>query len=252
MYSGHSCKVSRAAGAVPTRLFTPLHTPVHSDFFRGNACNPSGTARRALSRPPGPLERRRRGRPHPRRRAHPGRRRPGRGGGHGRPRPPPRPSRARRRGGWPHGGGHWGTALRRSLRACTSAGAPARARRRRRRRPRGARAPISRPAALESRTAPPARWQVAQRVCVTWRGVGPTSAAPSTACSHRPVPARARAARACPAERDDREGPSSDDRAHRIRGGCEPHGSPSPGGGARAPTHPQTPERGPRTTSATP
>ena len=78
MYSGHSCKVSRAAGAVPTRLFTPLHTPVHSDFFRGNACNPSGTARRALSRPPGPLERRRRGRPHPRRRAHPGRRRPGR------------------------------------------------------------------------------------------------------------------------------------------------------------------------------
>jgi len=99
MYSGHSCKVSRAAGAVPTRLFTPLHTPVHSDFFRGNACNPSGTARRALSRPPGPLERRRRGRPHPRRRAHPGRRRPGRGGGHGRPRPPSRPSRARRRGG---------------------------------------------------------------------------------------------------------------------------------------------------------
>ena len=156
-----SCKVSRAAGAVPTRLFTPLHTPVHSDFFRGNACNPSGTARRALSRPPGPLERRRRGRPHPRRRAHPGRRRPGRGGGHGRPRPPPRPSRARRRGGWPHGAAHWGTALRRSLRACTSAGAPARARRRRRRRPRGARAPISRPAALERRTAPPARWKVA-------------------------------------------------------------------------------------------
>ena len=86
----------------------------------------------------------------------------------------------------------------------------------------------------------------------TWRGVGPTSAAPSTACSHRPVPARARAARACPAERDEREGLSSDDRALRIRGGCEPHGSPSPGGGARAPTHPQTPERGPRTTSATP
>ena len=28
-----SCKVSRAAGAVPTRLFTPPHTPVHSDFF---------------------------------------------------------------------------------------------------------------------------------------------------------------------------------------------------------------------------
>ena len=28
-----SCKVSRAAGAVPTRIFTPLHTPVHSDFF---------------------------------------------------------------------------------------------------------------------------------------------------------------------------------------------------------------------------
>ena len=28
-----SCKVSRAAGAVPTRFFTPLHTPVHSDFF---------------------------------------------------------------------------------------------------------------------------------------------------------------------------------------------------------------------------
>ena len=134
--------------------YTPLFTAI---FFRGNACNPSGTARRALSRPPGPLERRRRGRPHPRRRAHPGRRRPGRGGGHGRPRPPPRPSRARRRGGWPHGGAHWGTALRRSLRACTSAGAPARARRRRRRRPRGARAPISRPAALESRTASPAR-----------------------------------------------------------------------------------------------
>ena len=81
--------------------YTPLFTAI---FFRGNACNPSGTARRALSRPPGPLERRRRGRPHPRRRAHPGRRRPGRGGGHGRPRPPPRPSRARRRGGWPRGG----------------------------------------------------------------------------------------------------------------------------------------------------
>ena len=56
-----------------------------------------------------------------------------------------------------HGGAQWGTALRRSLRACTSAGAPARARRRRRRRPRGVRAPISRPAALESRTASPAR-----------------------------------------------------------------------------------------------
>ena len=101
-------------------------------------------------------------------------------------------------------------------------------------------------------TAPPHAIGEYESLALTRREVRPASEAPSTACSHRPVPARARAARACPAERDDREGPSSDDRAHRIRGGCEPHGSPSPGGGARAPTHPQTPERGPRTTSATP
>ena len=55
--------------------------------------------------------------------------------------------------------------------------------------------------------------------------------------------ARARAARACPAERDEREGLSSDDRALRIRGGCEPHGSPVPGRGCTgADTPPNTGE----------
>ena len=156
-----SCKVSRAAGAVPTRSFTPPHTPVHSNFFA------KMHAIRAAPRvaPSAGLQ------------------------GHGSgadaadrtPAVAPIPVAAalavaaatgvqgrrralreldaavvatRRR----H---HCSTALRRSLRACTSAGAPARARRRRRRRPRGARAPISRPAALERRTAPPARWKVA-------------------------------------------------------------------------------------------
>ena len=65
MYSGHSCKVSRAAGAVPTRLFTPLHTPVHSDFFsrkcmqskRHRASRPQPASRAtgaAQTRPPAP------------------------------------------------------------------------------------------------------------------------------------------------------------------------------------------------------
>ena len=43
-----SCKVSRAAGAVPTRRFTPLHTPVHNDSFRETMCaNPTSERHRA-------------------------------------------------------------------------------------------------------------------------------------------------------------------------------------------------------------
>ena len=34
MYSGDLCKVTRAAGAILIRIFTPPHHPVHSDFFK--------------------------------------------------------------------------------------------------------------------------------------------------------------------------------------------------------------------------
>ena len=80
--------------------------------------------------------------------------------------------------------------------------------------------------------APPSRSAIGEYedLALTRREVRPASEAPSTACSHRPVPARARAARACPAERDDRGRRSSDDRAHQKAGGCEPHGSPPTGG----------------------